>query len=278
VAAVERYLETGHVPQDAAAAAEFFQRVSLEVFRGVMTPAETAQLRAATLFGLPVPLPVLVAAGAAAGVGNPDAALARLKGLGLFDRYQFAADKPECACNPLARPLVPALSEAEATMLAAASVEPLAAAWTEEDGTLPWTVHGLEAARLALLGDAPASIINAAVIAGGFYLLRVRYDAMGALDLVKSALVALEKQKSSPDSHLLVLGIQCAGQLGDTELLDRLLKQGLTNPPDDLSARASLLSEGAKRRIQAGDPALAETMLREAGAISKLSATCVGAP
>src|SRR3954454_18575707 len=59
--------------------------------------------------------------------------------------------------------------------------------------------HGVKSDRLlALLGDAPASIINAAVIAGGFYLLRVRYDAMGALKLVKSALAALEKQKSAP--------------------------------------------------------------------------------
>jgi tetratricopeptide (TPR) repeat protein len=47
-------------------------------------------------------------------------------------------------------------------------------------------------------------------------------------------------------------------------LLDRLLTQGLTNPPDDLSAHATLLSEGATRRLQTGDSALAETMLWEA--------------
>jgi len=87
---------------------------------------------------------------------------------------------------------------------------------------------------------------------------------VSALDLVKTALAALEDQKAEPDFRLLLLGIQCAERLGDSELLDRLLTQGLTNPPDDLSAHAMLLSEGATRRLRTGDPALAETMLREA--------------
>ena len=74
----------------------------------MLTPSEALQLRAATLFSLPVPRPALEAAGAAAGVAGPERALDRLEGLGLVDLYVFADETAEAAVDPLARPLVDA--------------------------------------------------------------------------------------------------------------------------------------------------------------------------
>jgi hypothetical protein len=110
VIAVEGYLATGAVPTEASAAIEFFERVSLEAFRGMLTPTEIQQLRAVALFSVPVPRPVLEAAGTAAGVPDARRALDRLEGLGLIDLY-VVADHTEAAVNPLARPLVEPLSE-----------------------------------------------------------------------------------------------------------------------------------------------------------------------
>jgi hypothetical protein len=85
VEAVESYLESGKVPEDSHAAADFFTHVSLTAFKDMLTPQETQQLRAATLFSVPVPLPVLAAAGEAVSVNQPVRAIERLRGLGLID-------------------------------------------------------------------------------------------------------------------------------------------------------------------------------------------------
>jgi hypothetical protein len=74
VEAVENYLISGKVPVDAHAAADFFTYVSLTAFLDMLTPQEIQQLRAATLFSVPVPQPVLAAAGAAASVPEPERA------------------------------------------------------------------------------------------------------------------------------------------------------------------------------------------------------------
>ena len=177
VAAVEAYRQSGKVPEEASAAAEFFEHVSLTAFKDMLTPQETTQLRAASLFSLPVPRAVLVAAGRAASVPEPGRAIDRLQGLGLIDQYFSPGNADEAAINPLARPLVPALTEAETAQFAEAAITPLYAAWKDEDGALPADRRGLEAARLALLGNAPPEIVNAAALAGAVFLFHVAFDA-----------------------------------------------------------------------------------------------------
>jgi hypothetical protein len=110
VEAVESYLKSGEIPEDSHAAADFFTHMSLTAFRDMLTPQETQQLRAATLFSVPVPRPVLEAAGEAASVEEPVRAIERLRGLSLMDLYVVAGAKEELAVNALARPLVPSLS------------------------------------------------------------------------------------------------------------------------------------------------------------------------
>jgi AAA ATPase domain len=182
VRAVESYLKSGDVPEDAYAAAEFFKHVSLTAFKEMLTPQETQQLRAATLFSVPVPRPVLAAAGEAASVKEPARAIERLRGLGLIDLYLAADAKEELAINPLARPLVPALSEAETARLAEKAISPLYANWKEADGGLPANPRGLESARLALLGQAPPDIVNASARAGAAFLFHTLHEAQSGLD------------------------------------------------------------------------------------------------
>ena len=83
-------------------------------------------LRAATLFDLPVPEPVIgVLADAVGG------SAARLRGLGLLDPYQDLYDpaRPALAANPLAAGRIEPLSTGEQAALAGVSAGPLFTAW-----------------------------------------------------------------------------------------------------------------------------------------------------
>jgi hypothetical protein len=149
VAAVESYLQSGEVPTEASAAAEFFAHVSLAAFKDVLTQEETQQLRAARVFSLPVPQPVLAAAGEAASVNEPGRAIERLRGLGLIDLYLAIGEREEVAINPLARPLVPTLSEAETIQIAEKAIAPLYFSWKKKRR---WRAAG----RSARAGDRAA--------------------------------------------------------------------------------------------------------------------------
>ncbi|WP_237703789.1 CHAT domain-containing protein [Rhodospirillum rubrum] len=170
VEAVEGYLISGKAPSEDSAAQEFFQRVSLEALRAMLTLTEVAQLRAATLFPLEVPLTVVETAGRAAGIDCPDQAVERLQGLGLLDRYQGPGGRLEAAVNPLARPLVEPLSATEQTFLAAAVVEKLYAAWTNDDGQLSANAQAVVLADLALIAGGPPEILKKAIWAGVYFL------------------------------------------------------------------------------------------------------------
>ncbi len=81
--AVENYLKTGQIPQDSSAA-DFFGRVSFEVYKAALTADEALQMRAALICDLPMPLTVHALAGRSMGVGDPERAARRLLGLGTF--------------------------------------------------------------------------------------------------------------------------------------------------------------------------------------------------
>lgn len=264
VAAVESYLATGKAPLEDSAAMKFFRQVSLEAFKAMLTAPEAAQLRATTLFSLPVPWTVLVTAGRAAGIAAPERALGRLQGLGLLDPYGMPGETPLGAITPLARPLVTALSPEEEARLAAAVITPLAAAWTDADGDFPIDPRGDEAARLALAADAPAPILTAAAVAAGYFLFRVRHNAEAALERVEAADTALKRRGETAAPSLLLLGAQCAERLGRAETQDRFLTRGLSTTTTDIRTHAILLCETASRRIQTGDIDAGEHMLRDA--------------
>ena len=264
VTTVEDYLANGQAPAEDSAAQEFFQRVSLEAFRAMLTPTETIQLRAATLFSLSVPLSVLEAAGRGAGIADPGPAVERLQGLGLLDRYRGPGDRPDGAVNPLAQPLVSPLSLAEQKLLAAAVVENLHAAWVDDDGQLPATLQAAALADLALLAGGPPGIVQAAVLSGGRFLFDTVHEVERALDLVRRAVGLLERDGTPPMPTLLRLGAECAGRLGRGEEQDGFLARATSAMDGDPSLAAMILYDRGARLIQTGQPEEAETLLREA--------------
>jgi esterase/lipase superfamily enzyme len=274
VEAVESYLESGAVPEDSHAAADFFSHVSLTAFRDMLTLQETQQLRAATLFSVPVLRPALAAAGEAASVTEPVRAIERLRGLGLMDLYLAGGAKEELAVNSLARPLVPPLSETESAQIAEKAIAPLYSGWKDAEGELPTDLRGLQAARLALLGEASPDILNASSVAAVVFLLHTLHQAEPALDLVLAALSALDRAKAVPDLHLLRLGADCAERLGKTEIQEMLLERGLAIEGGDPRARAMLLPAGASRLIRTGRIDAAEELEKEAA--SGLAAVALG--
>jgi tetratricopeptide (TPR) repeat protein len=266
VAAVEHYLASGEVPNEASAAAEFFAQDSLTALKGILTSAEAEQLRAATLFSVPVPRAVLAAAGAALSVAEPEAAIHRLLGLGLVDLYPAPGDLEDAAANPLGRPLVPALTKAETARLAEAAIKPLYTFWKDAEGDLPADARGGESARLALLGQAPPEIVSAAALAGAAFLFDRALDARGAVDLVLSSVAALDRAGAAPDLYLLYRGAHYAERIGDADVQEMLLQRGLQTLDGDPRARAMLLSARGSRFMLTGEIDTAEKLLQEAAA------------
>ncbi|RJF78404.1 CHAT domain-containing protein [Azospirillum cavernae] len=264
VAAVEDYLANGQAPAEDSAAQEFFQRVSLEAFRAMLTPTEAIQLRAATLFPLAVPLKALEEAGRAAGIADPGPAVERLQGLGLLDRYRGPGDRPDGAVNPLARPLAPPLSPADRTLLAAAVVGDLHAAWADDDGELPENIQAAALADLALLAEGPPGLVQAAVLSGGQFLFDSAHEAARALDLVTRAVGLLDRCGAAPTPALLRFGAKCAERLGRGEEQDGFLTRAASATDGDPRLAAMILHDRGARLIQTGQPEEGETLLREA--------------
>ena len=152
----------------------FFKRVSFATYRDALTEDQARQLSAATLFSLeiPIPLPALGAAGQALGVEAPQAAIARLIGLGLFDDWGEIDGVAHAAANPLARPLASPIDPADRPRLARAAMPELARAWRDREGEFPTDPRGLEAAEVALAAQAEPEVLEAAVLAGAAWLER----------------------------------------------------------------------------------------------------------
>ena len=167
VAGMEAYLRQGDLPADAEVRA-FLENLALDALLQEAGPSNVALLRAATLFDLPVPEPVIgVLAGQVGG------SAARLRGLGLLDPYPDLYDPARLAlaASPLAAGRIEPLSAGERAALAAVSAGPLFAAW---GGAAPQPGRDraldLQLARLALLADDPA--VAAACAAGAVAALR----------------------------------------------------------------------------------------------------------
>jgi tetratricopeptide (TPR) repeat protein len=275
--AVAHWKTSGDIPQDESAAQEFFQRVTFETYRAALTEAELQQLRAATLFseGLPVPIDALRSLGSALGLDDPSASLQRLFALGLVDHWDGTVDGgPHGAVNALARPLHSRdLTDAEQARLASSAIGPIAQAWRDPDGDFPADERGVEAVRLALLGDAEVGLLDRAAAAAAAFLFHRNHNARAALAVLRPALARIEEHASAPSARLVLVAADCAERLGETELQIALLEKGLSLNSYDALARArftvvhagatiaregpvktlAALSEAAKLFAQAGE-------------------------
>ena len=270
--AVLRWKASGQIPQEESAAQEFFQRVSFETYTKALTPDQKVQLRASTLFTeeLPIPASALEAAGRAAGVNNPARAVGRLAGLGLMDFWGEILGAPHLSANPLARPLAGhRLTEKETADLAAAAIGPLAKAWLDSDGDFPIDPRGVEAARLALAGNAAPEVFEKAALAAGAFLFDYKHQAKEALEILEAALARVEAAGKPPDLRFLMLASDCAERIGEAGRQIELLEKGLGIQTDAQLLMAQLIAKHAETVLAKDDPKKALETLHKAAALFK---------
>jgi CHAT domain/AAA ATPase domain len=262
--AVEKYLRTGMIPQDSSAAADFFGRVSFEVYKAALTPDEATQMRAALICDLPMPLTVHALAGGALGVDDPERAITRLLGLGLLDLYLAANEPPAANVNGLAKPLFAALTQTHRKHLAKVVVAPLFEEWSDDAGDVRIGPRAVALADLAFLAEAEASLVNRAAWAAARYFFHSLHDAGRALQIVVRAIEVLRKVGGKPDLYLLRAGADSAERIGNTELQDQLLAQGLALDDQDAEALAMFELSYADRLWRRGLPEQSLTHLTSA--------------
>jgi len=271
LAAVAAWKASGEIPQEESAAQEFFQRISFDVYQKALTEPQKTLLRAGTLFteNLPVPHTAFFTMGEAVGMRDPQTALARLINLGLMDSWGDVNGVGHLAANPLAVTLVQEkLSKTEQAFLAAAAISPIADAWLGAEGDVPRDLRGVEAARLALIGKAPAIVMEKAALVAGSFLYHQEHNAKEALKILTSALGQIDAANHQPSTYFLRLAANCAERIGERRQQLDLLERGLKIQSDNTIAMALIAVDHATA-IKADDPEKALKTLKDAAALFK---------
>ena len=267
VDAIARWKASGELPAEESAAQAFFRRVSFDIYRHALTESQRIQLRAATLFseGLPVPVAALESVGRASGVGDPKAAIDRLFGLGLMAGWGDIDGVAHAALNPLVRPIAGSpLTEKEQAHLAAAAMDALVAAWQDAEGDFPYDLRGVEAARLALQGDAPAEIIERSALTAGNFLFYHEHDAKGALAILEAARIKIDEAGGVLSPAFVLLASNCADRIGERDLQVALLERGLGLQSDNKVTLAQIAVNHATATLGQEGPDKALERLRDA--------------
>ena len=268
--AVAHWKASGRLPDEESAAQEFFRRVSFETYAKALTGTQHGLLRAATLFSeeVPIPLPALEAVGRAAGVSEPAAAIERLLGLGLMDSWPNTFQVEHLSVNPLARPLVKnRLSDPEKAHLAAAAISPLSRTWQDDEGDFPYDLRAVEAAQLAVIGNAPAAMIQKAAHSAGSYLFHREHNAKAALSIMQAAQAEMDAQGYPPTPGFLLLALNCAERIGERELQISFLERGLALESDDKIGLAQIAATYATQVLAHQHPEKALETLRKTAAL-----------
>jgi tetratricopeptide (TPR) repeat protein len=263
VTGMEDYLQRGALPAEPEVRA-FLENLALDALLAEAGPASAELLRAATLFTLPVPEPVIDALAGAAD-GSPG----RLRGLGLLDPYPDPADpdRTALAASPLAAGRLDPLTSAEQATLAAVATAPLFAAWGGTAAQRSWDASvDLQLTRLALLADDPGVT---AACAGDAVAALCDGPAAAAFELGRNAIALLDRHSRRVPLQLLRQAAGAALTSGDgpagEALLTRAARQAEsgdeeTSPLD----KARVLTEQAIHLITRGEPEKAEELLRHA--------------
>ena len=264
VAGMEAYLRQGGLPADAEVRA-FLENLALDALLAEAGAANVALLRAATLFTVPVPDPVVgVLAGQVGG------SAVRLRGLGLLDPYPDLHDpaRPALAASPLAAGRLDPLTAAEQAALATISTGPLYTTWGDpapQQGREP--VLDLQLTRLALLADDPE--VATACAPGAVTALRAG-PAAAAARLGQDAIDLLDRHAQPVPLDLLRRTADAALTSGDgpagEALLDRAVQQAEAGDEHGAGPvdRARVIAERADHLITRGELDQAGQLLRDA--------------
>ena len=250
---IQTLIEQGVAADPDNAAVVFFERMAFDAYRNALTPDQAETLRAACLFspGLPIPRSAVEAAGLAAGVPVPAAALDRLIGLGLVDDWGQSTQTALVAANPLARPLSGNLDAVLGAKLSDAALPELDRHWRKPDGTFPLNARSLETARLALTARAPsASTLDGASAAAARFLFN-QNEARRALNaLLRPALARLKTLATPVSTDLLLITVDCAERLAEADLLEQALDQCEHVEGDPFTKGSVLLRIGRRHQTR----------------------------
>ena len=254
VEAVTAWRKKGAVPEDGNEALAFFTQMSFDKYADALTETERVVLTAACLFEeeVPVPRSALAAAATALGVTKPDPAIDRLLALGLLDDFGAKSGWPgmsellHIAANPLARPLAPTLSQAQAGEASDAALTALATAWRNDTGDFPFDMRGPSACHLALAAFHPEpEILEAAALAAVLYTFDKHGLAKEALKLAVPAIDRLKKLSHIPGHRLAGHTSNAAGRVGEVDLQEELLCLALKSSDLGRHSRSLLLCNKA---------------------------------
>jgi tetratricopeptide (TPR) repeat protein len=263
IAGIETYLRQGDLPADEQAR-EFLENLALDALLAEAGTSGVALLRATTLFGLPVPEPVIKALAEQVG-GSPD----RLRGLGLLvpspDLYD--PDVTALAADPLSAGRAAPLTDSERAAIAAIVTGPLLRTWggTPQPNRSPDV--DLELTRLALLAGDP-DVIAACAAAGVVAMLDG--PAIDAFRLGQAAIALLDQHQRTVPLALFSSSVRAAVTSGDgpagEALLDRAERQIRTAGPDEAGPldTARILMEQAQRLGIRGEPERARQLFDQA--------------
>jgi tetratricopeptide (TPR) repeat protein len=272
-AEIQAIIESDAAKDSDNALVAFLVRVSLETYRQALSEDEAVQLSAAAFFSedLPIPRAAVEAVGEELGVGAPDRAVDRLLGLGLLDEWQ-SNDEDVCdvSVNPLVRPMAAEIAIQDQEKLARRALPHLELNWKDGQNFFV-DARGLEAAKLSLIATAQPEIVESAVLSGAVWLARELHQTRDALKLIERANRALPEDYRA-DPAFLRVGVECADQLGEVDILDALLARQTRDAKDDVNEvleKARLDLRRARRLITTGDVATGEALIREAFAIFK---------
>ena len=157
--AIQKLIEVGEANDDSNVMVGFFKRMAFHTYRAALTKAQTATLRAASIFSidLPIPRPALEVVAKAAGVEIPAKAIERLIGLGILDDWGVIDGIAHAAANPLARSLISELDDAETSVLAQHAAKALYDLWIAGGQK---SKNVTEVARLSTVSVLPSSSKN----------------------------------------------------------------------------------------------------------------------
>ena len=260
LAAMQAYLEEGHAPTQEHVR-NFLENLAIDGLLGCLRSGERALLDASGLFSLPMPGEVLQHLGAAVGAGEE--AAAPLVALGLWDIYSDLVTPTVDAMlvNPLVRPHLRALADAETRALAASILPLLYQAWGGDDGHREGILEQ-ELTSLAILAE--EATIAAQTATAALRWLGGLEDYRAASALGQAILMLLDSAKVEPSLALLRAAGEASHEVGETaharEIFGRALAAAdASGGEDDVLERAAVLGAHARLLLQLGhlDEALA---------------------
>jgi len=256
---MEAFQKSGTLPSEEKVR-QFLENLAIKSLLALLVPAQIELLRTATLFNLPVPVPVFQE------LTDPAASekdLARLVSLGLCEVYEdlYRPQESALAVNNIVRSYAGTLNDEEQKAASTRVASSLFEHWGGESGSADRSyLLDSELTRLALL--APESHILVVTAADTLTDLHKRFEYRQAAALAKEIIIALDKCGIPAPVHLLrISGERCA-QVGEVQeagvFLERALGeiQRLQQNSVVVNSRdhASTLIAYARTLVEKGDP------------------------